>query len=204
MGWSWTGSVLVAGLLMLAGCSGLLPAEDTPAKTVTPAPIPSPSSSLRTTAKPSFPPGIVAGEVVDPIALERAHARGLRDASYTIRVNETARYANGSPRSQMIRTASVGPNGTRKLRTIRVVGPEERPPVFPNASEVIIYAEELDAFIRGGTGRNTQSPDNETTVQYASRQVPAGVLPPFWPGLKIGILGQLMELRVTRIQCAVR
>lgn len=194
--------ILVTGMLMLAGCGQIVPTDNTPTRTVSPAPVPSPSSASRPTPEPSYPAGIGAGQIRDPAALERAHRSVLANASYTVRFNETTRYANGSLQSQVISTARVGADGIRERRSIHVAGPGGHPPVFSNATQVSIYAEEADAFIRGAHDTDTPHTDNRTSVQYAhySRRSIEPLLPRTWPGLMLSSLSAGMELRVTNVQ----
>lgn len=87
--------VVVAIAVLLAGCNSIAPApQATP--TTTPAPIPTPEHHPAW-----FAPGVTS-ENVDGVALAAAHASHLKNRSYTMTVNRTVRYANGSLRSQVV------------------------------------------------------------------------------------------------------
>ncbi|WP_255148727.1 hypothetical protein [Halorarius halobius] len=101
-----TRALLVAGLLVLAGCSGLsVPAGDsgTDTATLTPVPVPERGTAAENGSAPpesELAPGLTADGVADPFALANAHRRVLANQSYTVHSE----------------TRLVGPNGT--LRTV--------------------------------------------------------------------------------------
>lgn len=99
--------VLVAVLVVLAGCSGLAEPREAPSVEVTPAPVP---TDTPTPAPPQLAPGVTAEGVVDPRALADAHAAVLRNTSKTVRTNETSWYAGywvlRSHRHQVTRVAA--------------------------------------------------------------------------------------------------
>lgn len=86
-------------LLLLAGCNTTAPG--TPTAASTPAPVPDADS---------YPPGIDASGVVDPVALANAHAVAASDR-YVVVSNYTVRYANGTVRSSVVQRSRVSPEG---------------------------------------------------------------------------------------------
>lgn len=98
--------MLVAGLVLLAGCNGLA-GSPTPTTAVTPAPVPS---------TPPYPPGLTAEGVVDASPLATAHAQAVSNRSYTLRSNRTVRYANGSLRSRLTVSVELADNRTYLAR----------------------------------------------------------------------------------------
>jgi hypothetical protein len=74
-------SVLVALLVVLAGCAGL---TGTPTPTVTPAPVP--AAEQQAVGDTPLPPGVTAGGVTDVRALSRAHTDAALERSYRLSV----------------------------------------------------------------------------------------------------------------------
>jgi len=103
----------VALLVVLAGCSALVPGTDRP--TVTPAPVPTDSP---------LPPGVEPSGVTDASAFAAAHGFALGNRSYTLVTNRTVRTADGSLRSALtVRLAlSAGPSREYHAR-VSVDGP---------------------------------------------------------------------------------
>lgn len=210
MGRSRPGVVLAAGMLVLAGCSGFVPADGTPTETASPAPVPSPPSpspSLSTTPGVRLPPGVADSRVTNPGVLVRAHRDALTNASYAVRFEERTWYANGSGRSRVVSTTRVSRDGLRYLRLVRARG-ETNPPLFPNATQVVVYAQGGERYVRAynGTtvraanGTDDRRTDNGTVVRYARvdrEQVEARNRASL--GRPLYLFGS-MELRVSRVR----
>jgi hypothetical protein len=88
-------SVVLVGLILLAGCAGFPGlGSDSPEVRVTPADVP-------TDAQPATPseqiaPGVLPTGVYNASILAHAHAQILGSTSFTIRTNRTYRYSNGT------------------------------------------------------------------------------------------------------------
>ena len=87
--------LVVAVVLLLAGCSGLSASDDAAVRTVNPALQGTVSPTASPTQTPEYPPGVTA-EGVDAWILANAHHRTLSSAGATVRTNR----------------AIVGPDGT--------------------------------------------------------------------------------------------
>lgn len=88
-------ALAAAGLLLVAGCSGLAPGA-TPTETATPAPVPTPTSTPT-----EFAPGLTETGVTDPGRLAAAHVRSLNAetsfrTSYALRSSYVERHPNGT------------------------------------------------------------------------------------------------------------
>lgn len=164
MGRSWSG-VLAAAMLVLAGCSGFVPAGGTPTGTATPAPVPSPPPSPSATSEAPVPPGMVGGRLADPGALASAHRDALTNASYVVQFEENTWYANGTARSHVASTTRVSRDGLRYFRTIDTRG-EASPLLFPNATQVVVYVENDEGYARAYRAGGVRA-DNGTAVRYA-------------------------------------
>ncbi|MEF8851971.1 MAG: hypothetical protein V5A44_02945 [Haloarculaceae archaeon] len=68
-------SLVLASVVVLAGCSGLAGSDGSAVETLTPAPVP--------TAGPTYPPGVTASGVVAPV-LADAHESRLLSAGFTL------------------------------------------------------------------------------------------------------------------------
>lgn len=77
-------------LLLLAGCNGPVDTSETPASTVTPAPIPDDTT---------LAPGLTQAGIESPSQVADAHADTIDDRSYTLTATRTVSYANGTVRS---------------------------------------------------------------------------------------------------------
>ncbi|MEF8852213.1 MAG: hypothetical protein V5A44_06750 [Haloarculaceae archaeon] len=87
-------SVVLALVVVLAGCGsvvdgGTTPEEDTPTRTLTPAPVP--TSATPTDELVTLPPGVTGDGIADPDALLDAHRSALRNRSYTLRARISVR-----------------------------------------------------------------------------------------------------------------
>lgn len=116
--------VCLAAVVALAGCGSVSPAdtagESLPPETVTPAPIP--------TDRPSPPPGVGTGGVVDPVALVSAHTERVIDAdSHTLYRNETTHWLDGTVRSRTHLTVESNGSTSRWRYRERSSVPEPTP-----------------------------------------------------------------------------
>lgn len=110
--------VVLPAVALLAGCSNVLDGPSGPnAPTTTPAPVPTADP-----ASVALAPGVTGSGVVNPDALARSHERYLANRSYTLTVNRTTRYANGTLRSQVVTRIRLAANRTYST-DIRVAGP---------------------------------------------------------------------------------
>lgn len=98
-------------LVVLAGCNGFPVGSDNP--TVTPADVP-------TDSRPETPEGQLAPGVfptrIDASALAHAHARVLGSTTFTIRMNRTYRYPNGTVRGWFSTKTSVDSEPSSQFR----------------------------------------------------------------------------------------
>lgn len=129
--------MVVAGLLLVAGCSGAAPVADGPATpTATPAPVPTLSPTPTATPE-QLAPGVTAAGVVAPERLAAAHrsvltTRGSFGTAYTIRSDYLERAPNGSVRTRV--RSRHGLDTPRSLHRVEWTGDAaglvglERPP----------------------------------------------------------------------------
>lgn len=88
-------SVILVVLLLLAGCSGLLGSGvDSSEISVTPAKVPTDNPTV--TPRGQIAPGVTSTGVYNASALTHAHARILGNTSFTVRMNLTRHYTNGT------------------------------------------------------------------------------------------------------------
>lgn len=104
------GTMLVAVLVVLAGCSGAFGGGDESTETVTPAAVP--TDEPTSTPVPRLAPGVTKRGIESPRALIAAHRSLLQNRSFTQRSNSTALAANGSTVLRTTSTARAGPPGT--------------------------------------------------------------------------------------------
>lgn len=93
-------AVVIAGVLVLGGCTGFVTQDST--ETVTPVPVP--------TDRDRYPPG-VSEDVVVGSALASAHARSLATTNYTL-VSRQRVTANSTVLERSVHVRSVAANGT--------------------------------------------------------------------------------------------
>lgn len=104
--------VVLAVAVVLAGCNALLGAgggsapEAAPKPTVTPVPVP--SDTPTPTPGPEQVPGLSAAGVENISALFAAHRDSLRNWSFTVRINSTAVFENGTVADVGNTTGRVG------------------------------------------------------------------------------------------------
>ena len=172
-------SLLVAVLVVLAGCSGPAgPATPTATSTAAPVPTTDPATVLA--------PGVTVRGVEDPVALASAHAAVLGETSVTVRVEESRRYANGTLRWHRTATQRIDATGPA-IRSYHVEAFEGStrdaglvPDFvrFPDATHVERYAVGEDAYyryrLRSGDTWYVSGP------YRADRLVDPGLVPLFW------------------------
>lgn len=118
-------TALIATLVVLAGCSGLLGptgsatgpvAETAGTESATTGSTTGSNGGWGTTTgadeRAALAPGLSEDGVTDPWDLAEAHANVLRNASYTVSSAETNWYANGSLAGQTASTTRFGSNGS--------------------------------------------------------------------------------------------
>jgi hypothetical protein len=102
------GMILIAALVVLAGCSGVLGGGGGgPTETVTPAAVP--TDEPTPTPAPRLAPGITGEGIENPSVLVAAHKSFFENRSFTIRWNSTALAANGSVLNRETSMIYVGP-----------------------------------------------------------------------------------------------
>lgn len=104
------GTVLIAVLVILAGCSGVFGGNGSgPTETLTPAAVP--TDEPTPTPVPQLAPGLTRQGIVDTDALVAAHVSFLQNRSFTSRSNMTVLAPNGTVRSWSTGTLHAGPPG---------------------------------------------------------------------------------------------
>lgn len=117
-------AVLLALSLVLAGCNGLvLGGKETPRQTLTPAPEPTPKPTP--TPVPQLAPGLTGKGVTDAFALAEAHAAILENTSYTVHVNFTIQYVNGTVYRHATTRTQYGPSDSQFYLVTNVSGVRE-------------------------------------------------------------------------------
>jgi hypothetical protein len=119
-------------LALLAGCSTLAPASQTP--TVTPAPVP--ENAVTTEASP-LPPGVTGNAVADIDELARAHVTATTGRSYTWHAQYVVTRTDGQ-RNTVRQRASVENETTYTYWTNRREAPRDSP--FDNLGNYTEYA----------------------------------------------------------------
>lgn len=109
-------ALLLALLLLLAGCNGLPPPESAASPTATSTAVEIPSASPT-----GFPPGVTGVGIAEPFTLSEAHAREL-NRSYTVRQETAIRFTNGTLYTSDTSTTRIGESRTRYTYTVTVRG----------------------------------------------------------------------------------
>jgi hypothetical protein len=94
-------SVILVVLLVLAGCSGF-PGSGPDASNVRVTPADVPTDDRTAVPRGQIAPGVTSTGVYNASALTHAHAQTLGNTSFTIRVNLTYHYTNGTQAGQTI------------------------------------------------------------------------------------------------------
>lgn len=106
--------LLLAVLMVSAGCSALGPFEGQTEETLTPAAVP--------TEAPTLAPGVTAVGVVNTTALRAAHTDVINNQSYTVHLRRVVRFPNGTVHRGFHIVSHVGPNHTESLTTVTWFG----------------------------------------------------------------------------------
>jgi len=115
MAWNTGRQLLVIAVVVTAGCGGFGFSDgDGSSASVTPAPVPTSSAT-------TYPPGIGSTGITSPALLGSAHGDRLNGTGYTLTMNRTVRYANGSLRSHLRVHVALDANRTH-LANISVRG----------------------------------------------------------------------------------
>lgn len=122
------GLVLLAGLVVLAGCGGVLDGgRDAPTVTITPASIPTDESTpIPTPPPPPLPRGVTELGIKDPDTLANAHMVALEDTSYTFHRVHVERYENGTLRERVATDVLVTTNRSHFYYRHNLSGPAAR------------------------------------------------------------------------------
>jgi hypothetical protein len=140
-------ALLLAAVVVLAGCTAFGTGPTSPTLTATPV------------WPDELPPGMTTTTVTEPLRLVRAHTAALGDTSFTYRQTETVRTVDGI-RLGVVRTERrVGPDGTFVHR-MRVEG------VVPTA---VTHLRAVDVYSNGTVTviRFRQDGENQTLVSPA-------------------------------------
>lgn len=121
-------AVLLACLVLLAGCNGLGATDASPPvdPTADGTPTVGTPTGGATTRTAAFPPGVTGNGVAAPFELSNAHANALADTSYTVRETRELREANGTLRSGEVETNRMAAERGRYRYDLAVDGTAER------------------------------------------------------------------------------
>lgn len=115
MAWNMGRQLLVIAVVVTAGCGGFGFSDgDGSSASVTPAPVPTSSAA-------TYPAGVGSTGITSPVLLGSAHGDRLNGTGYTLTMNRTVRYANGSLRSHLRVHVALDANRTH-LANISVRG----------------------------------------------------------------------------------
>jgi hypothetical protein len=116
-------AVLLVAAVVLAGCNGLaFGGDETPARTVTPAAVP--TDEPTPTPVPQLAPGLTGQGVTNAFALGEAHVAALDDISYTMQENFSVTYQNGTDYRQRGVVAQLAANDSRYYVSRSTLGPQ--------------------------------------------------------------------------------
>jgi hypothetical protein len=156
------GMVLIAVLVVLAGCSGVLGGGGgEPTETITPAAVP--TDEPTPTPVPQLAPGITGEGIENPGVLVSAHTSILQNQSFTMRSNSTGLAANGSAVGRSTVTLRAGPpgegvhlvpegNGTYTYSVWSKDGRTFQKRTFPNGTTTYLRYEAYSGERYGATG----------------------------------------------------
>jgi len=151
--------IVIAAMVVLAGCNALTGDDDTETDTPTVTPVDVPTDEPTATPVPVLAPGLTGAGVVDAADLADAHGAALADGSFTYVSNHTVRYGNGTLRSRLNTTAHVA-NATGPFYSVR----NATGPFISSASSQI-----LEVWSDGE--RVFTNPENSTSVRDPSRSL---------------------------------
>ncbi|EMA21191.1 DUF7537 family lipoprotein [Haloarcula amylolytica] len=110
----WLSTAAVAVLLLTAGCSALIGADDTEGGTVTPAPVPTAAESDTATSLDS-PPGVTTERLENVALLSAAHRQALNGTTYTLNERYTE-LTIGNDSTSVRRTETVAVESPTRYR----------------------------------------------------------------------------------------
>lgn len=144
-------AVALALLVVLSECS-IVAGPGTPTDTLTPVPVGGGSTVTPSRASlGSTPPGVVDGDLVEPMALAAAHVTALSDHSFTIRRDGVQRHPNGTIRTATtVRVQVASP--ARYRYSVGFVGDVERFGTGASAGSLALWANGSAVYRRRATG----------------------------------------------------
>ena len=181
-------AVVVAILVLLAGCSATERQRSSQHEgpTVTPAPVPEPTNE--TGSRQLLAPGIDPTGIVDPIALSAAHEHVLTDRAFIRTANRTITTTDGTVVTQQSFVTRVSSSHRVRHTVLRAEGP--RAPFFGED-------ESTELWTIGS--RQYQAIDGENATRY--RKLPSWetILPPLIapPSGAVFLVGSIFETNVS-------
>lgn len=145
-------ALILAVIVVLAGCTALGTGPTSPTPTATP------------TWPAELPPGVATTDVTEPLRLVRAHTATLVGTSYTFRQTVTVSTTDGIQLGTMRSVRRVEPDGSfvHRMRTEGVV-----PSVVTNVEAVDVYSNGTVTVVRfrqDGENRTLVSPADEARI----------------------------------------
>ena len=170
--------IVVATLVVLAGCSAVFDGGSADESTPTITPMAVPTDEPTPTPAPQFAPGLSARGIENPASLVRAHRSALDGESFVVRTNTTRLAANGSVVSTSTTVVRAAPPG----RGFEYVAEQSGSATSPPAPVVRFegWSDGEDVFVRrtyanGTTSRSSRS----NTAEWVRRDIRRGTAPYF-------------------------
>ena len=165
------GIVLIAALVILAGCSGLFVGDrgDSERSTSTVTPMAVPTDEPTPTPTPQLAPGLTQQGIVDRSALLSAHDSYLQNRSFTLHTNQAALASNGTLYSGFQSTLQVGPPETGVYYTGNATYPLNKTDTGYNFSGNRSPILHRESWSTGDHYFQKQTFTNETTI-YAQQR----------------------------------
>jgi hypothetical protein len=190
-------SILAALLVLslaLAGCNSIVSSgEETPERTVTPAPVP--TDRPTPTPVPQLAPGLTGKGVTDAFALAEAHAAVLDNASYTRHITVRIQYANGTIFRQATGRSQYAANDSRFYTITRFYTLQNRSDMNRDGVNSLSRWSNGERVIKTRTRNNTTSyniPRNGDGEPIPPRELSFGTRKE-----RIALLFSTIETRVT-------
>jgi hypothetical protein len=144
-------SVLLALVVVLAGCGAPFGSSDagTAERTLTPAVVP--TDEPTPTTVPQLAPGIDGTGVTDPLALVEAHTAVLDERSYVLDRSLTVRYANGTVHRRQVTDARFAASRAR----YRIVSTYSGVPFDNESAAIATFANGDHVFLARTTNGST-------------------------------------------------
>lgn len=158
-------------LVLLAGCGGLA-GPGRPTDTVSPAPVPTDSSTA--TPETTYPPGIGPGGVTDPVRLANAHYGSLRNRSYTTTRTVVKRDVDGTFVSRTRFHGQFGPDRSRFRFVYTARGESQVFGTTPGRLE--LYADD-ERLLQSLTVRNETTRESLPPQSFSQRPGPFNEYP---------------------------